>query len=129
MAIQAPNLPKCEGLSPLPELTDEETVIWRAVVNSQPADWFDASNAPLLAQYCRHIVQANRIGDLVDRATHDPDGLGILSYQRLLKIQREETAIIKSLATSMRLAQQSTTNHRGNKFPKTKKRPWEIAEE
>ena len=106
------------------DLTDEEVVVWASVVESEPADWFSPSTVPLLAQYCRHVVQARRIAELIEKATGDPD-LALSAYDRLLKIQQRESAIIKSLATSMRISQQATTNHRGNKKPSASRKPWE----
>jgi hypothetical protein len=54
------------------DLSDEETEVWAAVVNSQAADWFCPSTVPLLAQYCRHVVSAKRIAELIEKATSDP---------------------------------------------------------
>lgn len=106
------------------DLTDEETEIWARVVGSEPADWFSPSTAPLLAQYCRHVVHARRVAELIERATADPD-LSIGAYDKLLKMQERESRAIATLATKMRIAQQSTTNWRGNKKPSAGRKPWE----
>lgn len=106
------------------DLNDEEVEVWASVVEAEPADWFSPSTVPLLAQYCRHVIQARRIAELIERATSDP-GLSVKDYDRLLKIQQRESAIIRSLATTMRISQQATTNHRGNKKPTASKKPWE----
>jgi hypothetical protein len=45
-------------------------------------------------------------------------------FDRLLKIQERESRVIASLTTKMRLTQQATTNHRGNKIEP--KKPWEF---
>ncbi len=106
------------------DLTDEEVEVWAAVASTEPADWFSPSTAPLLAQYCRHVISARRIALLIERATGDPD-LSVVDYDRLLKIQQRESAIIRSLATTMRISQQATTNHRGNKKPSASRKPWQ----
>lgn len=106
------------------DLTDEETELWVAVVNSESADWFTPSTAPLLAQYCRHSIHARRIAELLERATSDPE-LALRDYSRLLKMQERESRSMAMLATKMRLSQQSTTNHRGNKKPSASRKPWE----
>ncbi len=106
------------------DLTDEEVEVWAAVVGSEPADWFTPSTVPLLRQYCRHVVHARRIAELIERATSDPE-LAVKDYDRLLKMQDRESRAIASLATKMRVAQQSTTNHRGNKRPSASRKPWE----
>lgn len=120
-----------ERQRPPHDLSDEEVVVWAAVVESEPADWFSPSTAPLLTEYCRHVVAARRVAELIERATShiDPDTkeptLSIKDYDRLLKMQRGESAAIASLATKMRISQQSTTNHRGNKKPTAIRKPWE----
>jgi hypothetical protein len=107
------------------DLSDEEVEVWAAVAASKPADWFDAATVPLLAQYCRHCVQARRIAELLERATSAKD-LDPNDYERLLRMQRGESASIAMLATKMRLTQQSTTNHRGNKTIRASRQPWEF---
>lgn len=113
-----------ERQRPPHDLTDEEVEVWAAVVNSEPADWFSPATVPVLAQYCRHVIQARRIGQLIERATSD-QALEIGDYDRLLKMQERESRAIKSLATTMRISQQATTNHRGNKRPSAARKPWE----
>ena len=113
------------------DLGDEEAEVWFAVVNRLPADWFPAETLPLLVQYCRQVVQARRIAELIEKATGDVDEdgkstLSIKDYDRLLKMQDRESRGISSLATKMRISQQATTNHRGNaKGEITGKKPWE----
>jgi hypothetical protein len=112
-----------DRIKPPHDLNDEEVEVWHAVVSIRPADWFDAGTAPLLSQYCRHVVQAKRLGEMLERATSDPE-FTIKDYDRLLKMQRQQSAAISSLATKMRITQQATTNHRGNKTSQNRK-PWE----
>ena len=106
------------------ELTDEEVRVWRAVVSSEPADWFSPSTSPLLAQYCRHVVHTKRIAEMIERATCDPN-LAVTDYERLLKMQQRESQSVAMLAMKMRLAQQATITHRGNKKPSGTRKPWE----
>lgn len=113
-----------ERQRPPHDLTDEEVEVWAAVVGAEPADWFSPSTVPLLAQYCRHVIHARRIAELIERATSDPE-LAVKDYDRLLKMQDRESRAIASLATKMRVSQQATTNHRGNKRPSAPKKPWE----
>lgn len=131
LAIARPTLEKIERQRPPHDLTDEEVEVWAAVVGTEPADWFSPSTAPILAQYARHVVGARRIAELIERATGDIDPktrqptLTVADYDRLLKMQERESRAIASLATKMRISQQSTTNHRGNKRPSAAKKPWE----
>lgn len=109
---------------PPPELIDEEVEVWAAIVGNEPADWFSPSTVPLLAQYCRHIVQAKRVAELIERATGDRD-LSVTDYERLLRMQANESRAIAQLATKMRISQQSTINQRGNQNQKAARKPWE----
>jgi hypothetical protein len=106
------------------DINDEETEVWAAVVGAEPADWFSPSTVPLLTQYCRAVVQARRVAELIEKATSDPE-LTVKDYDRLLVMQARCSAEIAMLATKMRIAQQSTTNHRGNKKPSAARKPWE----
>jgi hypothetical protein len=106
------------------DLNDEEVEVWHAVVMSMPADWFDSGTVPLLSQYCRHVVQARHIAGLIENAT-GAKRLVVKEYNQLLKMQQRESSIICSLATKMRITQQSITNHRGNKKTQIEQNPWE----
>lgn len=123
--------PKITALGPVPrlppphDLTDEEVEVWVAVVNDQPADHFTPSTGVMLAQLCRHVIASRRIAELIERAVGD-SGLAIQDYDRLLHMQERESRAIASLSTKMRISQQSTTNHRGNKKPTLAKKPWEA---
>jgi hypothetical protein len=114
------------------DLTDEEAHVWTAIVDAMPADWFEVATFPMLAQYCRHVVRSNRVAALItemetpsDRRRKKADII-VEDYDRLLKMQERESRAIASLATKMRISQQSTTNHRGNREKKTVRRPWET---
>lgn len=105
------------------DLTDEQAEEWWAVVNRMPADWFPRETHGMLAQYCRHVVAARRVAQLVAQA-EAADDLDIEAYDRLLKMQEREGRAISSLATRMRISQQ-TTYDKSKKKPLTAKKPWE----
>lgn len=113
-----------ERQKPSHDLNDEETEVWHAVVSSVPADWFDASTAPLLTQYCRHVVQARRLAELIEKATSDTE-LSITDYDRLLKMQQRESGAMCSLAVKMKISQSAILNQRGNKKTQAGRKPWE----
>lgn len=94
---------------PPAELGDEEVEVWASVVSSLEPDWFNPSNTPLLAQYCRHVIAAKRVAELIERHSGDLE-----AYLELLKAQRAETSALKQIASSIRVSQQSTRTHRGN---------------
>lgn len=110
------------------ELTDEQADEWRAIVRQMPADWFPRETHGLLAQYCRHVVAARRIAQLIAQ-TEAKSTLDVAEYDMLLKMQEREGRALSSLATRMRLTQQLAISN--YKRPGTAKRgqtvtpPWE----
>ena len=110
--------------NPPDELTDEQAHEWRAVVNRMPAEWFPRETHGMLAQYCRHVVAARRVAQLIE-AEESKDAVDVETYDRLLKMQEREGRALSSLATRMRLSQQTTYDPKKKK-PTEAKRPWEI---
>jgi len=89
------------------DLTPEETDEWRAIVEAMPADWFPRETWPLLAQYCRHTVSARRFAQLMDAEMAKTD-IDLAGLDKLAQMQARETTALKSMASAMRLAQQSS---------------------
>lgn len=106
------------------DLTDEQSEEWWAVVNRMPADWFPRETHGLLAQYCRHVVAARRVSQLI-HALEGNDPFDVDQYDKLLKLQEREGRAMSSLATRMRLTQQTTYDPKKKK-PIEAKRPWEA---
>lgn len=100
------------------ELTNEQAVEWRAVVNRMPAEWFQRETHGLLVQYCRHVVAARRVSQLIEQH-EDGEKFSVEDYDRLLKMQEREGRAMSSLATRMRISQHAT-------YDKTKKKPIEA---
>ena len=113
--IQRPNAPG--------DLTDEQADEWDAVVGRLPADWFQRETHGLLAQYCRHVVAARRVAQLV-AATEAEADLDLARYDALLKMQEREGRALSSLATRLRITQQATMSEKARK-PSQVKKPWE----
>ena len=114
-AVQRPDAPY--------ELTDEQATEWWAIVNRMPADWFPRETHGLLTQYCRHVVNARRVAQLITKC-EKPKSLDIDQYNQLLIMQEREGRAISSLATRMRLTQ-STTYDKSKKKPRQTIDPWE----
>jgi hypothetical protein len=108
---------------PPSELSDEQAIEWVAVVNRLPADWFGRETEALLAQYCRHVIAARRVAVLVAQAESD-SACDLKDYDRLLKMQEREGRAITSLATKMRISQQSTYDQ-SKKKPAQARKLWE----
>lgn len=112
LAVVAPVFGRPE---PPPELQPSEAEVWRSVVATKPADWFTRDTHPLLTGYCRAAVAADLIAAQVK--VFDPawlatdDGLG--RYNQLMKMAQRQASLLATLATKMRLAQQSKYGARG----------------
>src|SRR5262245_44689929 len=89
------------------DLTTEQAAEWWSVVDRLPSDWFPRETHGLLSQYCRHVVVARRVAQLVG-AAEKAKKLNVEYYDRLLRMQERESRAIAMLATKMRLSQQST---------------------
>ncbi len=107
------------------DLTDEQSEEWWAVVNRMPADWFPRETHAMLAQYCRHVVAARRVAQLVTVA-EKAKNLDVENYDRLLKMQEREGRAISSLATRMRVSQQATVKHEQARKPVEMEMPWDY---
>jgi chaperone required for assembly of F1-ATPase len=109
---------------PPSELTDEQSDEWRAVVSRMPADWFPRETWGLLAQYCRHLVSARRVQQLTAAIEKDQE-FDIVAYDRALKMQERESRCIASLATKMRISQQTQYDKSKKRGSITPSKPWE----
>lgn len=120
------------------ELTPEQAAEWKAIVNRMPADWFPRETHGMLAQYCRHVIAARRVAEMIqsleDQLSQEPedgtDRLAVVlgaakTMDRLLKMQEREGRAISSLATRMRISQQATVRHEKARKPQVAKKPWE----
>lgn len=108
---------------PLSGLSDEQADEWRTIVNRLPADWFPAETHGLLAQYCRHLVLSKRLAQLID-AAEKAEEFDLNEYDKLLQMHEREGRALSSLATRMRLTQQSTYSKDRGK-PKAALKPWQ----
>lgn len=105
------------------DLTDEQSDEWWAVVNRMPADWFPRETHGMLTQYCRHVVSARRVAQLI-AAEEGKKEIEIPALDQLYKMQEREGRALSSLATRMRLTQQ-TTYDKSKKKPQQVRKPWE----
>lgn len=106
------------------DLNDEESAEWWAVVERLPADWFPRETHAMLAMYCRHVVSARRVAELIATALKKPTEFSVSDYDQLLKMQEREGRAISSLATRMRISQQATYD-KSKKKPTQSKKLWE----
>ena len=115
-AIQRPVPPK--------HLGKEASAEWKAVVGRLPPEWFPRETWAMLAQYCQHTVMARALGKAADKLISSKE-FNIDEFERMSKMMERETRIIASLATRMRITQQSTYD-KSKKKPITAPKPWEA---
>ena len=108
------------------DLTDEQSDEWWAVVNRMPADWFPRETHGMLAQYCRHVVRARRLAQLLNAVEQAKD-FDVKEYRDLLRSEEEQSRAISSLATRMRISQQATVRAEQARKPTQMKKPWDPA--
>jgi hypothetical protein len=113
----------CSRPEPPSELTEEQAQEWRAIVDRLLPDWFTRETHPLLVQYCRHTVSSRRISQLIANLEQSDD-FDVQTYDKLLGMQERESRAMASLATKMRLTQQSTYDKKKAKGV-ISSRPWE----
>lgn len=122
--VEQSNVTELPRPSPPPELSAEQAAEWNSVVARLPADWFPRETHGLLAQYCRHVVAARHVAQLISEM-EQMDEIAIEDYDRLLKMQEREGRALSSLATRMRISQQSSFDKEKKKGAKVAKKPWE----
>jgi hypothetical protein len=94
---------------PPSDLTKEQAEIWNRVVASEAVDVFKTATVQrLLADYCRHSVAVEKLTKIVDGAMNDPQAeISLEDLDRLLKMRERETRACLSIATKLRLTNQS----------------------
>ena len=117
MAVQSipkrPDAPK--------HLTKDQSKVWDRIVKRMPADWFTEESHDLLGQYCRHVVDADKVAKRID---DQPDDVDVTILDKWLKMQERESRGLSSLATRMRISQQSTLDREKRKTSTPTEKPW-----
>jgi hypothetical protein len=87
---------------------------------------FMRGNYPLLAQLCRHIVNARRLAQLIEQCAKEKD-FDRKEFGILLQLEATESAAIMRLSRSMRLTQQAVKRLETTRHPKGErvKNPWD----
>src|SRR5262245_2246622 len=77
--------------APKGELTAEELVEVKRVVNCTPGDWFTPVNTAALVQYSRHVIAARRVAEAIEAAVRDGR---FEELDMLLQVQARESKIL-----------------------------------
>ena len=105
-------LPGREERRPPPpdDLTDAQAALWREIVTTEPAHLFDsAARRHLLRLYVEHATFRASLQTLIDRSPIDGlcDNDKAKGFETMLRTRDRETKALVSLATRMRLTNQS----------------------
>ena len=104
---------------------DEEVEVWTSIVNALPADHFGRETVPLLTQYCRHVVTARRLAQLIRQDETAKGTLDLDAYGKLLAFHERESRAINALSRSMRLSQNARIAHKSSRPFVHGVKPWE----
>ena len=111
---------------PPDELDSEQAHEWRCVVNRMPADWFPRETHAMLIQYCRHVVSARRVSELMENFITGETELKLIeTYNKILIMQEREGRAMSALATRMRISQHAQYNYKKSIGTVIEERPWE----
>lgn len=113
---------------PLPELGVEEAEEWVRICNAVPATYFPPATWVMLAQYCRHVVVARHLWQLIERmskaAASKRKRFDLARYRQLIREHRAEGVAIYACLRSMRLTHLSSYNHDRAPLPEATPKPW-----
>ena len=109
---------------PPAELSDEQSVEWRTVVDRLEPDHFPAETHAMLAQYCRHVVSARRVSQIIASLEKDPE-FDSNAYFKALKAADVEGRAMSNMATRLRFTQLSVVPHGRAHVPRQEKKPWD----
>jgi hypothetical protein len=99
----------CSPLPPPEDLTPEQSADWVRLVGAFPAARFNAGSVPLLTELVRHQALSRQINEALDglRQTGLTGTETRRIFNSLTRAAREETRLLISLTTKLRLAPQT----------------------
>lgn len=104
--------------SPPAGFGEAESKIWRDIVRQKPLGWFDAGSLPLLGQYCRTLVLAERAAAHMMLLPVD-DAEAVAFGKHLARLNSSVTTI----ATKLRLSVQGSIDRRAGMLAETNELP------
>ena len=123
--------PRTRRPEPPDELSEEETVEWKAVVDRLPPEWFPKETHQVLVAYCRHVVRGRMVARWIKSFRDEylrMEG-GVDRIDKLFAMGERESKTITMLATRMRITQQSrwqpSTAHSRSSDGKASETQWQ----
>ena len=116
---------------PPPDMSPEEALIWRAVVATEPLEFFaTAVTRDLLKAFCRHQATADRVSGVINQfaTTWLKRADGVHRFDDLTKMRDREARAALMTAVRLRLTNQSrfTPGRAGTAAGRVGPRPWEA---
>ena len=91
-----------------PELTPEQSAVWRDVVATLPDKWLEPAAGVALVELCRHVCRSRLIEKIITGCDHaDIDELG-----RLLQMADRESKAVLACCRTLRLTPSTMTEPR-----------------
>lgn len=97
-------------IPPPEELTSEQRADWVRLVNAFPSSRFSAGSVPLLTELVRHQARARQLNEALD-GLRETGLMGTETrriFTALTRAARDETKLLMTLCTKLRLANQSS---------------------
>ena len=92
------------------DLTPRQMEIWNETVRTEPPNYFaSAAQRGILADYCRHRAEAERLAKVIDQFEMEwtQDDEGAKRYELLARLRDRETKASLQHATKLRITNQS----------------------
>ncbi len=102
-------------------LSAEQKQIWRDIVDAMVPSHFPAATYPLLEVYCTCVARCRAIERLLRQADPKAD---FKKYRMLVTMQCQQSALLCSLSTRLRLLKPSSSRQDRHEPPGPK--PWEL---
>jgi len=96
--------PPSVHLQPPEGMTADQLQIWRETVSARSADYFGPDAVPMLEEYCRVVVMCRTLATMIEGVM---DGGETGEFKSLLDMRDKESKRMASLATKLRLTNQS----------------------
>ena len=119
------DLPVTKRPSPPDHLTAEQRQIWVETVGAMASDWFRPETLEVLAQYCRHVIEAREVARMIEQMKNTAENFDVREYALLLRCHKAESEAILSTATKLRITLQSTYDKSKSKDKGNSKKPWQ----
>ena len=119
-------------VEPPADMPEDQKEVWRRVVASCPPDWFQPETLDLLTQYCIHVCRSRFLAGLINGMNTAAIGTSTEKVLELMRQEHRQTRLVASLATKMRIAQQSSYDKSARKRGSGKlsagtSNPWDDA--